>query len=413
MNEFYPVIALLLFAASGFVLFPILLKRGNLQSQRRGTNVALFNQRRGELQSELDRSVIDAEQFSEMEQELQRRLLEDTRGDDYTVSTQGSKPSRAVLLAIAMTIPLVSYFSYQQLGAMPDLEIKQAMTGLRQSTAAGLDTDLAVEQLLAKLNRRVEQRPDHGDYLMTLASLQMERQQYGEAAAAYGRLAALYPEDASVLGRYAQALYLAADRQLNTQIETLVQRALAIDPNQGAVLGMMGIASFERGDYRQAVDYWSRLLVVMPPGSPNRELIASGVKQARAQLMASGVSVADTVIEPDAVGISVTVSIDPALTVAPDTAIFVFARAVSGPPMPLAVARLTVAQLPATVQLDDSMAMTPALKLSGFDSVNIVARASLNGTALADSGDFEGRAGPIETGTEQVSVAVIIDHQLP
>jgi len=418
MTEFYPVAAALLLLASCFVLFPVLLKRGSAQTQRRGTNIALFNQRRAELNLELQRAVIDAGQFTEMERELQRRLLEDTRGDDNSPHpVQRSKPSGWVLIAIALTIPLISYLSYQQLGAKPDWDISEGLKGLRQSTAAGQNTELAVEQLLAQLTLRVEQRPEDGDYLVTLASLQMERGQYPQAASAYGRLAALFPGDASVLGRYAQALYLAADRQLNDQIGSLVQRALAIDPNQGAVLGMMGIASFERADYRQAVDYWSRLLAVMAPGSRNRELIASGVEQARARLLASGDAEpsADKVDSKESVGaaISVTVSIDPALAVAPDTAIFVFARAVSGPPMPLAVARLTVAQLPTTVQLDDSMAMTPAMTISLFDRVEIVARASLRGTAGAASGDFEGIVGPIETAGDKVAVAVLIDRQLP
>jgi cytochrome c-type biogenesis protein CcmH len=74
---------------------------------------------------------------------------------------------------------------------------------------------------------------------------------------------------------------------------------------------------------------------------------------------------------------------------------------------------LTVAQLPATVRLDDSMAMTPALTLSSFDRVNVVARVSLKGSALASSGDFEGSTGPIDTTAERVSVAVVIDRQLP
>lgn len=422
MNEFYPIIVLLLLLAIAFVLFPILLKRDNLQPQRRGANVALFNQRRGELSAELDRGVIDAGQFTEMEQELQRRLLEDTRGD---VPADGAapmaKPSRAILLGIALCIPLLSYLSYQQLGSKPDWDIKEALTELRQSTAAGQNTELVVERLLLQLNQRISERPEHGDYLATLASLQMERQQYPEAAAAYRRLVELFPADAIVLGRYAQALYLASGRQLNTQIETLVQRALAIDPNQAAILGMMGIASFESADFAQAVDYWSRLLAVMPIGSPNRELIVNGVEQAKIRLLASGVVVAEVVAdvapappEPSAAGgIEVTVTIDPSLAVAPGTGIFVFARAVSGPPMPLAVARLTVAQLPATVRLDDSMAMTPALTLSSFDRVNVVARVSLKGSALASSGDFEGSTGPIDTTAERVSVAVVIDRQLP
>lgn len=92
--------------------------------------------------------------------------------------------------------------------------------------------------------------------------------------------------------------------------------------------------------------------------------------------------------------------------------LFVYAKAASGPPMPLAVKRLKVADLPLTVILDDSLAMTPEMKLSNFPQVIVGARISPSGQATPQSGDLEGETGPLAP-ANQSSVKVLIDRIRP
>ena len=84
----------------------------------------------------------------------------------------------------------------------------------------------------------------------------------------------------------------------------------------------------------------------------------------------------------------------------------------NGPPMPLAVSRLKVADLPATVVLDDSMAMVPEMNLAAFPVVMVGARISATGDALAQSGDWYKEQPDVEVG-EDASVELVIDQQLP
>ena len=88
-----------------------------------------------------------------------------------------------------------------------------------------------------------------------------------------------------------------------------------------------------------------------------------------------------------------------------DDSVFVFARAVGGPPMPLAVKRLTVADLPAEVSLSDADAMMPQLKLSGFPQVELVARVSRAGNAI--SGEWIGRGKPLSTAQSSAQALTI------
>ena len=110
--------------------------------------------------------------------------------------------------------------------------------------------------------------------------------------------------------------------------------------------------------------------------------------------------------------ISLTVSVklapDLAARVQPHDTLFVFARAVDGPPMPLAVARLQASALPAKVTLTDAMAMTPTLTLSKFAKVEVAARISKSGNAMPRAGDLE--SAPVEVATDSRSpIALTID----
>jgi cytochrome c-type biogenesis protein CcmH len=95
----------------------------------------------------------------------------------------------------------------------------------------------------------------------------------------------------------------------------------------------------------------------------------------------------------------------------PDDTLFVFARAASGPRMPLALERVRVADLPYAFHLDDGSAMMPRMRLSNFDRVAVVARVSKSGNAMPGSGDLEG-LGPT-VGNDASNLEIVIDRVLP
>lgn len=423
MPEFYFVMIVLFAIASCFVIFPIMLNRSTVDHDRSVINVGLFKQRLNELEAEKANQVIEEDEFQRLKVELERRLLDETAaGSPNPAPRQVNQIAMRVRLAIFAVVPVVAYLVYQQVGAKADWEIVDTLKQVRFHAAAGQDTKADIQQLLRQLNLRLEQQPANPEYLMTVASVQMETENYPAAAEAYQRLVALYPSDPRLLGSYAQALYLSADRTLTTQVKAVADKALSIDPKQSGILGMLGMASFETQDYRSAILYWTKLAALLEPNSDNQQMISKGIEQAKTLLLASGGVSADELnkmtsgseqSEQKTAAVTVRVSIDSSLTPDPDAAVFVFARAVVGPPMPLAVALLRVSDLPATVQLDDSMAMAPSLKLSSFDKVNIVARVSKEGTAIRGSGDIEGKFGPLEVIANKDLVSIVIETIVP
>jgi cytochrome c-type biogenesis protein CcmH len=85
--------------------------------------------------------------------------------------------------------------------------------------------------------------------------------------------------------------------------------------------------------------------------------------------------------------------------VSSDNLVFIYAKAASGPPMPLAVKRLTVGDLPVTIELSDADAMIPSMTLSSFDDLIIGARVSMSGNPVAQAGDLYIETGSVDRNT--------------
>src|SRR5690606_23532201 len=188
--------------------------------------------------------------------------------------------------------------------------------------------------------RTLKAQPDSTEGWYFLARAYMAQERYNEAANAFARAIELAGREPALLGLLAQAQFFANDKQWNDGQQALVDEALAADPAEVTTLGLLGIVSFEKGDFSTAVGYWERLLAALPPVDPTRDAIQSGIRSARER---GGMAAEPPANAPavNTVELRVRVSLDPAMQdkVQPGDSVFVFARAVSGPPMPLAVKR--------------------------------------------------------------------------
>jgi cytochrome c-type biogenesis protein CcmH len=225
---------------------------------------------------------------------------------------------------------------------------------------------------------------------------------YAEAADAYAKAAARAPRDAQLLADLADVMAMAQGQTLRGEPEKLVLRALELEPENLKALALAGTAAFERQDFAAAARLWERMLPHVAPGSDDARSIQQSIAEARSNAQ-------QTQTAPAAV-LRGTVALAERLKdkAAPEDTVFVYARAAEGPPMPLAVARVRVRDLPYRFKLDDSMAMTPAMKLSSFPKVIVTARVSKSGNATAQPGDLEGASATVPNNAS--AVAVVIDR---
>lgn len=307
---------------------------------------------------------------------------------------QGRKLGRprgvfAVALLIALVLPLGTGALYLLVGT------PAALNGVTAATAP-----ISMQQALAELHAHLKQQPDDLQGWMLLAQTSSMLQQPGEARDAFDQVLRLAPNNAEAMVGWAENDSMTrSDHLIEGRALELLKRAVQLHPDSQRGLWLLGVSSFQRGEYREAATTWRLLQPQLEPGSNVAKAVAEqiAVADARAGDAPAGASSSAAAAAPQGAALQVQVALAPALKdkLAPGDALFVYARAENGPPMPLAVAKLDPAQLPATVTLTDAMAMTPAYRLSSVQRVFVGARISHSGQPVAQPGDLEGDAGVV------------------
>lgn len=395
MIDFWLAAGLLLLVALSFLLIPVLReRRAQREEDRTALNVALYQERVAELQSQQAEGVLDAGQMDSGRAEAARELLADTEG---VAAPRVSKLGKPLPLLAAVLVPVLGLGLYLHFGAADKVELTREFAQAPQS----------MEEMTQRLERAVAAQPDSAEGLYFLGRTYMAQERPADAAKMFERAANLAGRQPELLGQWAQAQYFADGKKWSAKIQALTDEALKADPKEVTSLGLLGIAAFEGERYQEAIDYWNRLLAQLPPDDNSRAALQGGIKRAAERLEASGGKVAQAPVAAKAALLKVSVDLSSELRskVQPGDSVFIFARATSGPPAPLAAKRLTVADLPVTVELGDADAMMPQLKLSNFAEVQLVARISRAGQPTA--GEWVGRSGPLASSTTALQKLII------
>ncbi|AMB81820.1 cytochrome C [Pseudomonas fragi] len=393
--DFWLAAGLLLLIALSFLLIPVLRgRRAQREEDRTALNVALYQERLAELQQQLEEGVLNAGQLEAGRAEAARELLADTEG---VAPARVSSLGKALPLLAAIMVPVLGLGLYLHYGSSDKVELTREFSQPPQS----------LEEMVARLERAAAAQPDSAEGLYFLGRAYMAQNRPADAAKVFERTVALAGRQPELLGQWAQAQYFADDKQWSDKTQALTDEALKADPKEVTSLGLLGIAAFEGKRYQEAITYWQRLLNELPQGDKSREALEGGIERARQQLLASGGKVEEAPAAKARASIKVSVDLADAVKaqVLPGDSVFIFARAVSGPPAPLAVKRVTVADLPITVELGDVDAMMPQLKLSNFPEVQLMARISRAGQPTA--GEWIGRGKPLSSSTTQLQQLTI------
>jgi len=393
---FWFLAAAMLLIALAILIVPVLRVRPDKGPDRKDINIELYRQQLAKLEEELADDQIDRANFDEAKREIDLNLLADTETTEQSAKTGSSR----VIAAIAgILVPVLTIAIYLGIGRA------DIATGkMHTDQSAELQ---AIEKMMTGLEQRLQANPNDSEGWVMLGRSYTALQQFAKAEQAYAKAYTLIGDDPDFLADYAEVMAMNAGNRLQGPPRKLLELALSKNKSHIKTLWLLGHAELQLGHNKQAVAYWKRLLKILPA---NDEAVAT-VNQYIAQVEGRP---AEPVKPVATARLTVNVQLAKSMVARaqPGDTVFIFARAAQGPRMPLAIIRKQVKDLPITVTLDDSMAMTPQMTLSKFDQVVVGARVSKSGNALAQSGDIQGLSGAVSSGRKQ-PVTITIDSVIP
>lgn len=413
----WQIVVLICVASSVFVAWPLVkapfLKRAIKNKPNQDlTQVELYKEHLADLDASLARGDIEQVQYEQLKLELQKTLLAESEQAVYQkeLKTGGKK----ALIAFALVIPVLCILVYVQTGAKSDWEIYQELQELSESKTAE-EHRAKMQELAVMIQARIQHTPDNLQLQNLLAQSSMALQDYDQAVQAYSAILEVAPESPRIMSNLAQAMFYRAGNNVTPEVREYTQKALELAPMMPEMLGLAGIDAKNQGDLRGAIKYWKRAVMHMDKNSRAAQGYLNGIAKAEKALKDAGESLDEPEQPKEDGGASVVlnVSLDDNANVDPSDTLFIYARAWQGAKMPLAIKRLTAAQLPTTVTLDESMAMAPGMSITSAEQLELVARISKSGTPAARSGDWQGSMGPIVLSELKDAVNLKIDQQVP
>ena len=281
-----------------------------------------------------------------------RAAIDELLSATVDLERRGARPALYTGIAVLVCVPLAATAMYHWWGSVPTERFDDAHAhgAVGSGAAPPIDHGDDMQAAITKLAAKLQQHPEDAEGWALLGRTYKAMQQYAQAREAFRHAVAAAPGDTALAAEYAAAGTPDPEPPMTD----------GTAPQSCPVPGAEG--SSQCGDAPQST--------------------------AR---------------------ITVKVALNPKFKdqVGPKDTVFVFAKAAQGPAMPLAIMRLTAAQLPASVTLTDGMGMVPSLTLSQFPQIVLGARISKSGNAMAQPGDLQTlSAAMASTQTEPVQLTI-------
>jgi len=406
LTLFVLLIIVLIIAAYFIVLPPLWKVRDIEEANFDQRNILIARHRLAELKEQLQFGALSQSLYDEQIAELKQAL-----GDDLEIThPANSLPTQgrwaAYLLIVA--IPLLAGTLYWLLGSPQSIDRVDDVT----EVAAGVPDSNAINKMVEGLAAKMKTDPNDANSWLMLGRSYKVLQQYPKAVDAFANAYRLLGDKPDVMLQYADALAFANNEQINGQSAELVFKALALEPDNLNGLWLGGMSKAQAGDFMGAMLLWKKLETLLPPGSDaqkeTQDLLAKIASQIPKDAVLPTVN-SNQQAATGQVSATIEVSLSAALkkTTEPSDTVFIYAQALSGSKMPLAIVRKQVSELPLTVTLDDSMAMMPTMKLSNFPTVKLMARISKSGNAMSQSGDLIGTINEVTLADKKLNKIVI------
>ncbi len=412
MLAFWAVVAVFIIITFAFLLPPLFRTQDTSEVVALGDlTVSVYQDQFDELDNDLKNQIISQEQYDLAKIDLEKNLLGDMekagQPDDLTKTPVSSLSNKITAGLIIVAIPIASVVLYNTWGGGvaaldPDSVPLEVQNGQHEDD---------IEGMLNTLITRLEEDPSDGEGWYMLGRTYQFLKRYPEAVTAFERSLPLGGnQSADLLANYADSIAMASNRVLTDKAIAALEQALTVDSEHVKSLWLLGTSAYQEQRYPKALEYWERLMRVLPPDSQEANTISANIGEVRSIMglpAVTSVEAAESLMNDVRIQGTVSLADEIAAKASPEDTVFVFARAANGSRMPLAIVRKQVKDLPFDFTLDDSMAMSAATKLSSVSQVIVSVRVSKTGNAMPQPGDLEGMSDVLDVAhSEPLSLLV-------
>ena len=402
--------ALLTLVALSFVMIPFL-KKERVQTITHNANaelISIYEQRLVDLQTDLDNQRIDSVNHAESIVELKRRLLNEL-SPEKSLNSKGNNRIFA-LTGGAFVLALTGIFysftgSQQQISAWHDAMDNLADYGERAVMQKGEPLSQNELQAFAlALRTKLSRSGDDEVAWMLLGRVAMSLNEFDMAQQSFDKALRMNPDNMQVLISYSQVLLLEGSEANMTRAAGMLSKVLNVEPTNLDAISLLALIAYERKDWPQAKTAFEVLLASMEKNDSRYNMISERIADIEQQMQSEG-SVMPVTTTTGAIAVTVDIAKELIDKQPKDGILFIFAKAASGSPMPLAAVKLAKYSFPITVELSDSSAMVAGLNLSSAENIIISARISIDDSVMPSSGELEGHS-------ESLKRESVSDYQL-
>lgn len=253
-------------AAVGLAV-PLIRKHDAARSARSDTLTVLKAQL-GELEAQSASGGVAAEEADALKTDLKRRLLAEGRQADAPARPLSEKALLRLAFGVVAVVTVGGTALYLKMGKP---EVASAKPAAVAAVAPGLPGDHPngdVTSMIGQLEASLQQQPGNPEGWRMLGWSYLQTGRNADAAAAYGRAAALQPGNAEYLSAQGEATVLAAEGTVTPVAEDIFRKALAADPEDPRARYFLAVGKDQRGDHQGAINDWITLLKSAPADAP-------------------------------------------------------------------------------------------------------------------------------------------------
>ena len=389
---------------------------------------AEFQHRTKELARRLKSGDLDQEEWQQLTDELQLDTQSSIESTQQATRSEKTTTSYIYAFTIAIVVVASAATTYRftesfetakgQMEVVEKLKTDPQYISRLSKKVDSESNQQNLEALYQALRTQVELEPENIQAWRSLAMFNSRVGRSGEAVTAIKQAIKMNPDNVDIQVELAQSYASSKDEAELRMANNLLLKIVQKHPQHQGALVTLGFNSFNLGMYQAAIDAWQTLLDSREPGSAGASMLERSISVAKQKLaeLESGRNAEQVATTSDSSGAASEAKIKVRLKV-PDSireslqgneSVFIFAKAVDGPPLPLAVVRTSLDKLSQEFTLSDANAMQPQFRLSKFEKVRVTARISKSGVANASAGDIEGESGILSAPfTTEVQILVI------